>query len=79
MLSTEACREHLADIPLTDAQVERLRDALYALVDNVLDDYIKKADTVEPCKKQLSTAECPPSDKRPRGTGLIAKNIAVAN
>ncbi len=79
MLSTEACREHLADLPLTDAQVERLRDALYALVENVLDDYIKKADTVEPCKKQLSTAEYPPSDKRPRDTDLIAKSIAVVS
>ncbi|KKR24154.1 MAG: hypothetical protein UT56_C0024G0001, partial [Candidatus Levybacteria bacterium GW2011_GWB1_39_7] len=68
MLSTDECREHLADIPLTDAQVERLRDALYALVENVLDDYIKKADTVEPCKKQLSTAEYPLSDKRQKGT-----------
>lgn len=53
MLSTEACREHLADIPLTDAQIERLRDALYALVENVLDDYIQTSDTVNAiCKKQ---------------------------
>jgi hypothetical protein len=53
MLSTEACREHLADIPLTDAQIERLRDALYALVENALDDYIKTSDTVKPICRNL--------------------------
>jgi len=79
MLSTDECREHLGDIPLTDTQVERLRDALYALVENVLDDYIKKADTVEPCKKQLSTVEYPPSDKRQKATDLIAKSTAVVS
>ena len=52
MLNTKACREYLVDLPLTDVQVERLRDALYALVENVLDAYIKSSDTVEPCKKQ---------------------------
>ncbi len=51
MLSTEACREHLAGIPLTDTQVECLRDALYALVENVLDNYLESSDTVSTCKK----------------------------
>ena len=79
-MSMEACREYLADIPLTDAQLERLRDALYALVENVLDDYIKKSDTVEStCRNQLSIVECPPSDKRPRDTDSIAKNIVAVS
>ena len=51
MLSTEECRKHLAEIPLTDEQVERLRDSLYALVENVLDNYLDSSANVEPCKK----------------------------
>jgi hypothetical protein len=52
MLSAKECREHLGDMPLTDEQVERLQGALYALVENLLDDYIKSSATVEPCKRQ---------------------------
>lgn len=64
MLSTEACREYLGDIPLSDEQVERLRDSLYALVENVLDNYLDSSANVEPCKKHLSTPECLQSDRR---------------
>lgn len=52
MLSTGECREHLGDIQLSDEQVERLRDSLYALVENVLDNYLDSSVNVEPCKKQ---------------------------
>ena len=80
MLSTEACREYLAEIPLTDTQVGRLRDALYALVENVLDDYIQSSDTVKtPCKNQSSIAECPPSDRKPRDTDSIAKSTVAVS
>lgn len=52
MLSTGACREYLGGIPLTDEQVERLRDSLYALVENVLDDYLYSPDNIQSiCKK----------------------------
>ena len=64
MLSTKECREHLGDIHLTDAQIERLQGALYALVENLLDDYIKSSATVESCKKQLSTVESPLNDRK---------------
>lgn len=47
MLSTEECREYLAGIPLSDKQVEDLRGALYALVENVLDDYIASCVSIE--------------------------------
>ena len=43
MLSTEKCKEYLAGMPLTDQQIKDLRDALYALVENVLDEYIKNS------------------------------------
>ncbi len=52
MLSTEACREYLGDIKLSDEQVERLRGSLYAMVENVLDNYLDSSSAnVEPCKK----------------------------
>ena len=80
MLSTQECRRHLAGIPLTDKQVENLRGALYALVENVLDDYVKSYDTIEPtCKKQLSIAEYLQSDKQPRDMALIAKSTGVVS
>jgi len=64
MISTEECRKHLGE-GLTDKQVEDLRDALYTLVENVLDYYIDSCARVEPiCKKQLSTVEYPQRDKR---------------
>ena len=63
MLSTEECKKHLGDT-LTDQQIENLRDALYALVENVLDDYISSCAMIEPCKKLSSIAEYLPSDKK---------------
>lgn len=40
MLTIEECRQHLGDLQLTDEEVERLRDALYAISDNVLSQYL---------------------------------------
>jgi hypothetical protein len=36
MLTVEQCRTYLTDTALTDAQVEQLRDALYAIAQTVL-------------------------------------------
>ena len=68
MLSIEELRKDLGE-HLTDAQVENLRGALYALVENLLDDYIDSCATLEPtCQKQLSTAEFLLKDKRTKDT-----------
>ena len=68
MISIEELREDLGG-HLTDAQVENLRGALYALVENLLDDYIDSCANVKPtCQKQLSTAEFPLNDKRMKAT-----------
>lgn len=40
MLTVEQCRQHLGDLQLTNEEVERLRDALYAIADNVLSQYL---------------------------------------
>ena len=40
MLSIEDCKKHLNSHELTDEQVENLRDALYVLVEQALDEYI---------------------------------------
>jgi hypothetical protein len=51
MISMEECREHLADMQLSEQQVNDLRDVIYALVENVLDEYVKGSDTIQPtCK-----------------------------
>lgn len=48
MLSTTECKRHLSGISLSEEQVVCLRDSLYALVENVLDDYLANVDL---CKK----------------------------
>jgi hypothetical protein len=48
MLSIEECNKYLSDKQLNNSQIENLRDALYALVENVLDEYIKSSDTIQP-------------------------------
>lgn len=67
MISIEELKEDLGG-HLTDAQAENFRDALYAVVENLLDDYIDSCATIEPCKKQLSTVEYPLNDKRMKDT-----------
>ena len=36
MLTVEQCRTYLKDLPLTDKQVEELRDALYSITSSIL-------------------------------------------
>ena len=68
MISIEELKEDLGG-NLTDAQVENLRDALYSLVENLLDDYIDSCASIEPtCKKQLSTVEYHLNDRKMRDT-----------
>lgn len=59
MLDIGECRKHLGE-RMTDQQVENLRDALYALVENLLDNYISSCASgkIQPlCKKLSSIAE----------------------
>ena len=44
MLSLERCREILGDKTISDFQTEKLREALYALVENIVDEYISSCD-----------------------------------
>ena len=69
MISIEEIKNDLGE-HLTDAQVENFRGALYAVVENLLDNYIDSCARIETtCKKQLSTAEYPLNDKKMKGTG----------
>lgn len=78
MLSTEECKKYLAGMPLNDKQVEDLCGALYALVENVLDDYIKSSDTIDAtCVTRSSTAEYLQIDKQTKDMALIAKSTDV--
>ena len=69
MLSVEECKEHLGDVNLSDEQVEGFRDALYALVENLLDEYINNAVSITPtCKNLSSTVGFPPTDRKVKVT-----------
>jgi hypothetical protein len=64
MISIERCKEILGN-NLPDSEVERLRETLYALVENVLDEYIATSDSMKSvCKNQLSIAEYLPNGKK---------------
>lgn len=41
MLAIAECKKHLGETNLTDEQVEEFRDALYVLIEQVIDDYIE--------------------------------------
>lgn len=43
MLSIEECKKYLGK-HLTDKQIQNLRDALYVLIENVIDEYISTCD-----------------------------------
>jgi hypothetical protein len=47
MLDLEQCRQVLGETLLSDEQVESLRNSLYALVENVLDNYLDSSANVE--------------------------------
>jgi hypothetical protein len=77
MLSIERCKEILGE-KMPDSEVERLREALYAMVESILDNYFEGFNgKIDICKKQSFIAEYPRSNKAQRDTGLIAKSIAV--
>ena len=44
MLSVERCKEILGNKKISDSQIEKLRDALYALVENIVDEYVSSCD-----------------------------------
>jgi hypothetical protein len=44
MLSVERCKEILGNKTISDSQVEKLREVLYALVENIVDEYIASCD-----------------------------------
>jgi hypothetical protein len=46
MLSIEQCKEILENRTISDDYVEKIRDALYALVENIIDEYIKSCDKI---------------------------------
>lgn len=52
MLSIERCKEILGDRTISDSEMESLRDALYATVDSIMDNYFDKFDKIDICKKQ---------------------------
>jgi len=44
MLSVERCKEILENKTISDSQVEKLRETLYSLVENIVDEYISSCD-----------------------------------
>jgi hypothetical protein len=42
MLSVQECRKHLDGLDLTDEQVVEIRDSLYFVVNNILDNHYEK-------------------------------------
>ena len=62
MISINRCKE-IIGVEMTDSEIIKLRDSLYAMVESVLDNYFEKFDNVTICKKQLYTAESPQLSK----------------
>lgn len=59
MISIEKCKEILGE-DMSDSEVERLRDALYTMIESILDNYLlEEFAKIDTCKKQLSIAEYP--------------------
>jgi hypothetical protein len=49
MLSIQECKKHLAGLDLTDEQVEEIRNSLYFIITNILDnDYEKQYENPKP-------------------------------
>ena len=53
MISVDRCKEILGE-DITDSKVERLREALYAMVESILDNYFEEFVNINSCKKQSS-------------------------
>lgn len=78
MLSIERCKEILGE-DMPDHEVKKLRGALYAMVESILDNYFEEFARIDTCKNPLSTAEFPLSNKALKDTDWIAKSIDVEN
>jgi hypothetical protein len=76
MISIEKCREILGE-DISDSEVERLRESLYAMVDSILDNYFEEFANIEVCKKQSYIVESPLQSKALKGMDSIAKSIDV--
>lgn len=44
MLSVERCKEILGNKTISDSHIEKLREVLYVLVENIVDEYIASCD-----------------------------------
>ena len=64
---------------MSDSEIERLREALYAMVESILDNYFEEFAKIDICKKPSFTAESVPQNKAPKATVSIAKSIGVEN
>lgn len=52
MISIERCKEILGE-NMPDSEVERLREALYAMVESIMDNYFEEFNgKIDICKKQ---------------------------
>jgi len=50
MISIDRCKEILGE-DMPDSEVERLRESLYAMVESILDNYLKEFVNIDICKK----------------------------
>jgi hypothetical protein len=78
MIGIEKCKEILGE-NMSDSEVERLRESLYAMVDSILDNYFEELATLDICKKPSSTVESHLQSKAQRVTGSTVKNTVVEN
>lgn len=78
MLSIEKCKEILGE-DISDSEVERLRESLYAMVDSILDNYFEELVTLDICKKQSFIAESPLQNKAQKGMVSTVRSIDVEN
>lgn len=47
MLSIERCKEILGNKTISDSQTEKIREVLYALVENIVDEHISSCDKMK--------------------------------
>ncbi|MFZ2149758.1 MAG: hypothetical protein WAV15_01190 [Minisyncoccia bacterium] len=68
MISIERCKEILGE-KMSDSEVERLREALYAMVESIMDNYFEGFNgKIDICKKQSFIAEYPLLSKAQKDT-----------
>ena len=53
---------------MPDSEVEKLREALYAMVESILDNHFEENAKIDICKKQSFIVEYPQSSKALRDT-----------